>query len=253
MIFLGTGGWISSPNRGYPSLALEVDNSYYIFDSGPNIERQIMKAGISPEKIKAVFITHVHGDHVFGLPGLAILSRSIYNLSDNSITVYAPYWCRDFLEKLFMFGGRYEKSVLGFKYFNNVDGAKPIYVDKKVEIYAMEMEHAVRSVAYKIAIKMGDGKKLVVYTSDTRPNKRLIEFSMNADIMIHEASLPDGQEEQAYKIGHSTPSQAIADALKSRVSTLILYHLGLQTFKQKKMRKNELTIIIPDDLDQIVL
>ena len=76
--FLGTGAGVPSKMRNVTSIALKLldeINEVWLFDCGEATQQQILNTNIRPGKIKKIFITHMHGDHIFGLPGL-LTSRS---------------------------------------------------------------------------------------------------------------------------------------------------------------------------------
>ena len=89
--FLGTGAANPSPTRGASSLVVRLPNgSCWMFDCGEGTQTQLMKSNIRPGKLDKIFITHLHGDHVFGLPGL-LCTISLNCLEGRSaIDVYGP-------------------------------------------------------------------------------------------------------------------------------------------------------------------
>ena len=70
IIFLGTACMFPTKERGHSGLIIRDEGDYLLFDCGEGTQRQIRIAGISPHKISKIFITHWHGDHCLGLPGL---------------------------------------------------------------------------------------------------------------------------------------------------------------------------------------
>ena len=70
--FLGTSSGVPSLTRNVSSLALKLSQSseVWLFDCGEGTQHQIMKSNIKSSQIKKIFITHMHGDHIYGLPGL---------------------------------------------------------------------------------------------------------------------------------------------------------------------------------------
>ena len=84
--FLGTGAGQPSKARNVSSLVLKLldeINEVWMFDCGEGTQRQILETTIKPRKVKKIFITHMHGDHIFGLPGFLVPS----NLAKNKLTL----------------------------------------------------------------------------------------------------------------------------------------------------------------------
>ena len=88
VILLGTGGPKPDPNRQGPSLAVQVDDAYFLFDAGRGVATQLVRAGIPVTDVDPVFITHHHFDHIGNL-GDMILSS--WNLGrKTSLSIYGP-------------------------------------------------------------------------------------------------------------------------------------------------------------------
>lgn len=96
IVFLGTAGSIPTPQRGLPSIAIRRKGEIIIFDCGEGTQRQMIQAGLSFHRETKVFITHMHGDHVLGLPGMlqtmALLNR------ERTVEVYGPVGIESFFE-----------------------------------------------------------------------------------------------------------------------------------------------------------
>jgi len=97
--FLGTGAGVPSKMRNVTSIALKLldeINEVWLFDCGEATQQQILNTNIRPGKIKKIFITHMHGDHIFGLPGL-LTSRSFQGGEDD-LTLYGPKGIKNFID-----------------------------------------------------------------------------------------------------------------------------------------------------------
>ena len=98
--FLGTGAGQPSKARNVSSLVLkllEEINEVWMFDCGEGTQHQILETTIKPRKISKIFITHLHGDHIFGLPGF-LSSRSFQaNEEQTDIEIYGPKGIKNFV------------------------------------------------------------------------------------------------------------------------------------------------------------
>src|SRR5690625_2563265 len=97
--FLGTGAGIPSKERNVTAILLDLTqeiNHLWLFDCGEATQHQILHTSIKPRKINKIFITHLHGDHIFGLPGL-LSSRSFLGGVD-PLTVYGPKGIKEYIE-----------------------------------------------------------------------------------------------------------------------------------------------------------
>jgi ribonuclease Z len=97
--FLGTGAGIPSVLRKTSATALRLKGMAYLFDAGEGVQSQIMLSGMSMSEICKIFITHLHGDHVFGLPGLllAIQLAAVARDEPTTVQVYGPVGLYNFI------------------------------------------------------------------------------------------------------------------------------------------------------------
>jgi ribonuclease Z len=98
VIPLGTSSGKPTIKRNVSALAVARDGEWLLFDCGEGTQTQIIRAGLNPSKLTAIFITHFHGDHFNGLPGL--LSTMGMNNHNRELTLVAPVGIREYLETL---------------------------------------------------------------------------------------------------------------------------------------------------------
>ncbi len=96
-LFLGTSAGVPTLHRNVTALALVEPRSrqWFLVDCGEATQHQILKAPVSLAKLTAIFITHVHGDHCFGLPGL--LSSAAMQGRETPLTIIAPKGVKQWL------------------------------------------------------------------------------------------------------------------------------------------------------------
>ncbi|CAF1224734.1 unnamed protein product [Adineta ricciae] len=112
LIFLGTGSNNPSPHRGASSLALRLSgtSNIYLFDCGEGTQIQIQRSSLRASRITKIFLTHLHGDHLFGLPGFLCTLSSV--ALPATVMIYGPLGLREFIETTL----RLSHSWLSFKY-----------------------------------------------------------------------------------------------------------------------------------------
>lgn len=107
LLFLGTSAGVPSRARNVSALLLNLQHptqpALWLFDCGEGTQHQLMKTAYHPGKVEKIFLTHLHGDHLFGLPGL-ICSRSMAGITQ-PLTIYGPTGIREFIETTLRLSG----------------------------------------------------------------------------------------------------------------------------------------------------
>ena len=146
--FLGTGAGVPAKMRNVSSIALKLldeRNEIWLFDCGEATQQQILNTTIRPGKIKKIFITHLHGDHIFGLPGL-LTSRSFQG-GEDELTVYGPKGIKRFIDASISVS--YSKLSYPLKVIEfEEDGI--LFSDQQFKVEAMKLEHGIPSYGFRI-------------------------------------------------------------------------------------------------------
>ena len=102
IIFLGTSSAVHSKERNHPSIAVKAFGEVMLFDCGEGTQKQLLFTKVSPMKISKIFITHYHGDHILGLPGL--LQSMSLNGREEKLTVFGPKGLHNISDGIYSFG-----------------------------------------------------------------------------------------------------------------------------------------------------
>lgn len=267
--FLGTGAGMPSKERNTSALMLKLldeRGSMWLFDCGEATQHQILHTTLKPRKIEKIFITHLHGDHIYGLPGL-LGSRSFQG-GDELLTIYGPKGLQQWIEMTLAISKTHLTYPLAFVEVE--EGV--IFEDEQFIVTAKMLRHVVPCFGYRIVQKdltgeflvdkalalgvpkgplfgqlkkgfdvqlengqmvrsidvMGPKKKGFTLTilGDTRFCQQAIELAYEADIVVHEATFDRDTTELAAKYGHATNVEAAQVAKKANAKYLILYHIS---------------------------
>ncbi len=273
--FLGTGGAVPKPGRGLPSLAIHIDEILNIFDCGEGTQKQLMKSEISFMDISNIFISHFHADHFLGLPGL--INTLSFSGRTEDLNIFGPEGAIKFVKKTTELGygslnfniNIYELEpgkTYDFKkfYIKTLKANHPVpslsysieekdiikidknLVDKiKFPVYKLEElrnrgELEINDKKYSINdVSMGIKKgRKIVYSGYTRPTESMIEFSRDADVLIHDTTMDSSMEPTVNQYGHTSAKQAAIIAKKANVKKLFLFHYS--------QRYTDLNILLND-------
>ncbi len=268
--FLGTNAGSPSIKRNVTSIALILnDSNFYevwLFDCGEATQHQILHTSIKLSKIKKIFITHMHGDHIFGLPGL-LTSRSINKVSEE-LEIYGGKGIKFYIEMFLKLSHSYINFPLKIFEINegeifNQNGYKitSFLLNHSIECYGFSIKQKSKighlnvkklildgifpnpiykylKLGQKIILSDGriiNGKnylgkkkkgKSLVILGDTAPLKKEYSFIFNIDVLIHESTLSHDMFNIANNRGHSTNIQAAFLAKKYLVKKLIITHFS---------------------------
>ncbi len=266
IIFLGTGGSWPTVKRNVISLAVKRSKEILLFDCGEGTQRQFQKSELSYMQITSIFISHFHGDHFLGIPGL--IQTMQMNDRTTPLHIYGPVGIKELVRQLLTLG--YFKPNFPITSHEIHHGDHIAFHGYAVD--AFQTNHGVPAFAYRIKedkrpgkfnkpkalalgipegpmfsrlqhgniVKLPNGTTItpdlilgptrpgrtIVYSGDTRPCEAMIEFCQNADVLIHEATFDSSLEDIAFHYGHTTAKQAAAIASKAKVETLYLIHIS---------------------------
>ena len=270
LFFLGTSAGVPTRTRNVTSILLDLQHptrgGLWMFDCGEGTQHQLLRTAAHPGKLDKIFITHLHGDHLFGLPGL-LCSRSMAG-NIQPLTIYGPPGIREFVETSLRISGSWTDYPL------EIIEIKPgvVFKDDAYTVTAAALNHPVECYGFRIeerdkpgaldgaaliaagvpfgplfqqlkrgeSVTLEDGRTIngAEYLSPPRPGKKLAIFGDTApcenalalaqgvDLLVHEATLEVAMEEKANSRGHSSTHQAARLARDAQVKKLIVTHVS---------------------------
>jgi ribonuclease Z len=274
--FLGTGDAIPTAKRNHTSILLNYEGENILVDCGEGTQRQFRKANLNPMKITRILITHWHGDHVLGIPGL--LQTISFEGNEKTINIYGPKGTKKYMKELlktFVFSGKLNLKI------HDIEKGK--FIDEKdFFVEAEKMNHGCPCLAYtfvkkgklridkkklgKYKIKEGkhlsdlkkgkdiiyNGKKYKVkdltymadekkisFVFDTLINEKIVPFVKNSDLLICESSYGNELLEKVKEHHHLTAKQNAENAKKSKSKKLVLTHISRRYEKNFNKILNE--------------
>lgn len=153
IVFLGTAGSVPTPKRSLPAIVIHRKNELLIFDCGEGIQRQMIQSGVGFHRKTKVFISHLHGDHILGLPGL-LQTMSLLD-RERKLEIYGPLGIEAFvnaIQQTVQFNLTFPLKIC------EVEDAKTVCKEKEYEVRAVWADHVVPSLAYALIEKPRPGR-----------------------------------------------------------------------------------------------
>ena len=266
--FFGTSSGVPTRSRNVSSVALRLPQraEVWLFDCGEGTQHQLLRSDLKISQLTRIFITHLHGDHIFGLMGLL----ATYGLAGNPtrIDIYGPPGLNEYLRAC----ERYSFTHLSYPLKIHTIGPGIIYEDEEFVVSCGPLKHRVTAFGYRVmekdragsfnverAMQLGipsgpiygklkrgeqvtlpDGRiingadlcgpteigRKIVYCTDTIYCDSAVELAQDADLLIHEATFAHQDAGLAFERLHSTSTMAAQVALGASAKHLIMTHFS---------------------------
>ncbi len=263
LIVLGTACQVPTRQRNHNGYFVKWDEEGFLFDPGEGTQRQMTLAGIAASQITKIFISHFHGDHCLGLPG--VIQRISLDEVQHPIHVFFPASGEKFYRRLIqaaIFQAR-QKLIP-----HPIEKSGIIFEDNKFIFRTQFLKHTVDSLGFRIqekdtvnlvverleeaGIRGGligkfkdagqitiDGKTYFLEDFVTRKKgnsftcildtqfcQQAVDLAVDSDVLLCEATYLSDREEMAEKFGHLTAAQAGKLARTAGVRKLYLTHFS---------------------------
>jgi ribonuclease Z len=263
--FLGTAAARPTVPRNVSATAIQREGDLWLLDCGEGTQRQMMRYATG-FGIRGILITHLHGDHVLGLTGLA-RTLALQGRTD-PLPVYGPRGSAATLESILHLGGRNQAFPIPIVELAPGEGID----EPEYRIEAFEVRHGTPAIGYALREAMRPGRfdvdraralgvpegplfgrlhrgetvelpgggtvspeavvgpprpgRCVVFTGDTRPCREVADAAKGADLLVHDATFCEEEAARARETFHSTARDAARIANEAGVRRLILTHVS---------------------------
>jgi ribonuclease Z len=264
LVVLGTASQVPTRTRNHNGYFLRWDEQGFLFDPGEGTQRQMTLAGVSATDITRICVTHFHGDHCFGLPG--VLSRLALDGVGHPVTCHYPASGRDDFARLRWLWPDYAEKVLREE---PAQGDRAILADEPFgTLAAVRLDHGIEAYGYRLTEPDGrrmlperltaaglrgpavgelqrlgaiehDGRTVtmdevsvlrpgqsVAFIMDTRLCDGVYELAAGVDLLIIESTFLASDAALAAEHGHLTAGQAARVAAESGARALVLTHFS---------------------------
>jgi len=220
---LGTGNPRPTMERFGPSILIEAGRETLLFDCGRGALQRLYQLDVASSDVSALFLTHLHSDHVVGIPDLWlsgwIMGRQV------PLRVWGPKGTKEMmraLQKAYEFDIHTRRDLderlpgEGVQVVARDIDQGVVYENERVKVTAFTVDHGPVKPAFGYRIDFAG--RSVVLSGDTRPSENLVRFAQGTDVLIHEVMDPESYRETRNSLTpeqrrrvlahHTTPEQA---------------------------------------------
>ncbi len=251
LTILGCGSALPTVINNPSAQILEMCDKCFLIDCGEGTQNTIRKMGLHTNRLYSVFISHLHGDHCFGLLGLISTFGMLHRTQD--LHIYAHQDLEKMLKPLIQY---FCRDITFSIIFHNINPRRSevIFDDRTLTVKTIPLRHTVPTCGFLFEekprrrhIETGEKPFSYAYCSDTGYKPSIVKWVDGVDVLYHEATYTDEYRASADKYQHCTASQAAKIAQKVNAKKLIIGHFSARILDQSVFL-NEANAIFPNTI-----
>jgi len=252
LLLLGTGCPKVDYKRFGPSSLVSTNKTKILVDCGSGVAQRLDQSKISSAKIDALFLTHLHSDHVVDLYQLIISSWHSYKM--NPWKIYGPKGTKKFVKKLMNTWKDERELRIKYEARQSIEAFKINVIEfgsignisiKDIKVRYFEVDH--KPVKYAYGFNFFHKNKKLTISGDTRPCENIMKYGQLSNVLLHEVFI-DGEIGSISKMrtsktlhnvrNYHTPSNIVGKVAKlTKCKKLVLNHLVPTKFNETKLKK----------------
>ncbi len=238
---LGTGSPVPIMRRFGPAVLVQVGGQNLLFDSGRGVTQRLMQTGVKLGAINALFVTHLHSDHVSGIPDLWLTGwlQAPYAQRKGSFRVYGPAGSQSMMDGL---AKAYDWDIKARIADQDLDPANlraevtevregVVYEKSGVKVSAFEVDHG-ELLKPAFGYRVDYAGRSVTLSGDTRFSENLIKHAAGTDLLIHQVAAVREEllKNPTFKVildHHTKPDEAGVVFSRVKPKQAVYYHFVL--------------------------
>lgn len=223
---LGSGAALPTGNRRCSAQVLNINGFKLLLDCAEGTQDRIRYCHLKLQSISTIAISHLHGDHFFGLPGL--LSTMHLCGRTEPVTIIAPKGAKEVIINTFELTGNHIGYELNFVEMDFNEGIQRVFENKRCTIDAFPIVHSVPTFGYRITeVPRGNNApRCYAYCCDTAYTEEIIPYIQGTDLLCLESTFANDLSDLAMQRQHLTAGQAGLLAQKANTGQLLLTHIS---------------------------
>lgn len=215
---------------------LELGKELFLIDCGEGTQKEMRAAKVKFNKLSRVFISHLHGDHFYGLPGLVTTMAAMGRTTP--LVVYGPKGIQEVMTRILRASSSWTNYPLQFIELDQTTSTL-IYESDELRVHTLPLKHRIYTNGFLFEQRIETTySKRYAYCSDTAFHEELVSHIQGTQVLYHESTFLETERHLCEKTGHCTALQAGQMAKISGIKTLILGHYSTR-YKSLELFREE--------------